>query len=48
MTYVSQYYHAFSSSRKQEIAGRRIGNLVDLQLTNDQMKADYANRAQNV
>lgn len=46
MAYVAQYYHVFSANRKQEIAGRRIGKLVDMTLTNDELKADYSTRAE--
>lgn len=45
MTYVSLYYHAFASSKKDEDAARRIGRLVDMQSSTDQMKADYNDRA---
>lgn len=41
MTYISQFYHYFSQNRKQEIAGRRIGKLVDMTRTNDELKSDY-------
>eukprot|EP01114_Cavostelium_apophysatum_P023733 TRINITY_DN903_c0_g1_i2.p1 TRINITY_DN903_c0_g1~~TRINITY_DN903_c0_g1_i2.p1 ORF type:complete len:941 (-),score=409.02 TRINITY_DN903_c0_g1_i2:2112-4934(-) len=45
ITYVAQFYHAFSSNKKAEVAGRRIGRLIDLTSANDQMKLDYADRA---
>jgi hypothetical protein len=57
ITYVSQYYHVFASNRKvaflslfgsfpqQEVAGRRIGRLVDVTSSNDQLKTDYTERA---
>eukprot|EP01095_Lingulamoeba_sp_RSL-Kostka_P016996 TRINITY_DN85_c0_g1_i2.p1 TRINITY_DN85_c0_g1~~TRINITY_DN85_c0_g1_i2.p1 ORF type:complete len:1520 (-),score=772.40 TRINITY_DN85_c0_g1_i2:137-4696(-) len=41
MTYIAQFYHVFSASRKQEVAGRRIGKLVDLNKTMEQMQGDY-------
>ena len=45
MTYVSQFYHAFSASRKNEVAGRRIGNLVDTTKQNDALKAQYDDKS---
>eukprot|EP01119_Soliformovum_irregulare_P006735 TRINITY_DN19167_c0_g1_i1.p1 TRINITY_DN19167_c0_g1~~TRINITY_DN19167_c0_g1_i1.p1 ORF type:complete len:1535 (+),score=670.97 TRINITY_DN19167_c0_g1_i1:168-4772(+) len=48
ITYVSQYYHYFAANRKQEVAGRRIGRLVDFSQTTEQMKSDYANRASDL
>jgi actinin alpha len=41
MTYVAQFYHLFSSNKKQEVAGRRVGKLVDLTSQIEQMKQDY-------
>lgn len=41
MTYISQFYHYFSQNRKQEVAGRRIGKLVDMNKTMEELKADY-------
>jgi len=48
ITYVSQYYHAFSSSKKQEVAARRIGRLVELASSIEQMTNDYNDRANNL
>lgn len=45
MTYIAQFYHVFSANRKNEIAGRRIGKLVDLTKTNDELKHDYEKQA---
>lgn len=45
MTYIAQFYHYFSANRKNEIAGRRIGKLVDITKTNDELKADYNAKA---
>jgi len=45
MTYIAEFYHVFSANRKNEIAGRRIGKLVDLTKTNDELKHDYENKA---
>merc|ERR1712137_746932 len=45
MTYIAQFYHVFSANRKNEIAGRRIGKLVDMTKTNDELKHDYETRA---
>jgi len=48
MTYLSQYYHVFATSRKQEVAVRRIGKLVDLSASNEQLKADYTEKARKL
>jgi len=48
ITYIAQFYHAFSSNRKQEVAGRRIGRLIDTTMTNEQMKADYTDRSKDL
>ena len=45
MTYIAEFYHVFSANRKNEIAGRRIGKLVDMTKTNDELKHDYETRA---
>jgi len=46
ITYVVQYYHYFASSQKGEIAGRRIGKLVDITEQNQALKNDFLSRAQ--
>jgi len=46
MTYVAQLYHLFAGSRKTEIAGRRVGRLVDQTAQNDQLRAEYNNLAE--
>jgi len=48
ITYVSQYYHYFSAGRKQEVAGRRIGRLVDMANSIEQMQSDYGARAKTL
>ena len=45
ITYVAQYYHVFASSQKAEVAGRRIGNLIDMNKQHDEMKRDYSTSA---
>jgi len=45
MTYIAEFYHVFSADRKFEIAGRRIGKLVDHAKTMDELKNDYENKA---
>eukprot|EP01104_Vermistella_antarctica_P019844 TRINITY_DN805_c0_g1_i1.p1 TRINITY_DN805_c0_g1~~TRINITY_DN805_c0_g1_i1.p1 ORF type:complete len:2712 (-),score=1016.99 TRINITY_DN805_c0_g1_i1:134-8269(-) len=45
ITYVAQYYHVFASSNKKDDAARRVGKLVDLTATIDQMKANYETSA---
>ncbi|EDV23711.1 uncharacterized protein TRIADDRAFT_37811 [Trichoplax adhaerens] len=41
MTYVSSYYHAFASSSKAEMASKRIGNVLDVTMKNEQMMEEY-------
>lgn len=41
MTYVAQFYHLFSANKQQEIAGRRVGKLVDLIEQIEKMKEEY-------
>jgi len=48
MTYVSQYYHVFSKYNQAEVAGRRIGKLVDLTEALDSMKNDYGDKAKKL
>eukprot|EP01104_Vermistella_antarctica_P012828 TRINITY_DN3785_c0_g1_i1.p1 TRINITY_DN3785_c0_g1~~TRINITY_DN3785_c0_g1_i1.p1 ORF type:complete len:1558 (-),score=732.09 TRINITY_DN3785_c0_g1_i1:173-4762(-) len=45
ITYVAQYYHVFASSQKAEVAGRRIGNLIDMNKQHEDMKKDYTTSA---
>jgi hypothetical protein len=45
MTYVAQLYNVFSSLDKVETAGRRIGKLVNLNKTVDELTHDYEDRA---
>jgi len=45
MTYVASYFHAFASSQKGEVAGRRIGKLVLLTRQIEQLKDEYTTRA---
>jgi len=45
ITYVASYFHAFTSSQKGEIAGRRIGKLVGLARNIEQLKDEYTTRA---
>jgi len=45
ITYVSQYYHVFSKYNQAEVAGRRVGKLVDLTATLEGMKNDYGDKA---
>eukprot|EP01120_Amphizonella_sp_Union-15-10_P007473 TRINITY_DN2526_c0_g4_i1.p1 TRINITY_DN2526_c0_g4~~TRINITY_DN2526_c0_g4_i1.p1 ORF type:complete len:1557 (-),score=454.20 TRINITY_DN2526_c0_g4_i1:53-4657(-) len=48
MTYIAQFYHVFSSSRKQEVAGRRVGKLVDLASQLQKMRVDFDDRAKQL
>lgn len=45
ITYVSLYYHYFNQNRQTDIAGRRIGKLVDFTEATERAMADYASRA---
>jgi hypothetical protein len=45
MTYVAQYFHAFSQSEKAEAAIRRIENFAKMALSHWEMQNDYAARA---
>jgi actinin alpha len=41
MTYVSSYYHAFSSSQAAETAAKRIGKVLDVNQENERMIEEY-------
>ena len=45
MTYIAQFYHVFSANRKNEIAGRRIGKLVDFNKAIEELRHDYETKA---
>ena len=48
MTYVSSYYHAFSSSQQAEQAARRIGKVLNVNQENERMMEEYEQWASNV
>ncbi len=48
MTYVSSYYHAFSSSAQAEQAAKRIGQVLDVNKENEKMMEDYEQMATTV
>ena len=48
MTYVSSYYHAFSSSAQAEQAAKRIGQVLDVNKENEKMMEEYEQMASNV
>lgn len=48
ITYVSQYYHVFSKYNQAEVAGRRIGKLVDLTEQLEGLKNDYGDKAKRL
>ncbi|PVU94455.1 hypothetical protein BB561_002530 [Smittium simulii] len=48
MTYVAQYFHAFSSQNKAEIAGRRLRKLTEVLQYVYKMKTDYEDRAKSL
>ena len=48
MTYVSSYYHAFSSSAQAETAAKRIGKVLNVNQENERMMEEYETMATNV
>ena len=48
MTYVSSYYHAFSSSAQVEQAAKRIGKVLNVNQENERMMEEYETMASNV
>ncbi len=48
MTYVSSYYHAFSSSAQTETAAKRIGTVLGVNQENERMMEEYEEMASNV
>lgn len=48
MTYVSSYYHAFSSSAQAETAAKRIGQVLNVNQENEHMMEEYEHMASNV
>jgi actinin alpha len=48
ITYVVQYYHVFAKANKGEVAGRRVGKLVDLTRQIEEMKSNYTERARKL
>ncbi|KAI3630337.1 hypothetical protein MIR68_011772 [Amoeboaphelidium protococcarum] len=45
MTYVAQYFHAFSKLDSLEVAGRRVGKFANVMKATWEMKNDYERRA---
>ncbi|KAJ5079114.1 alpha-actinin-2 [Anaeramoeba ignava] len=48
MVYLSEYFKVFSKGQKAEVAGRRIGKLVDLTQQNDALKENYIAKASDL
>lgn len=48
MTYVSSYYHAFSSTAQAETAAKRIGKVLNINQENENMMEEYEQMATNV
>lgn len=48
MTYVAQYFHAFSSMKLVEEAGRRVGKFALMLQSAWDMQHEYESRAQKV
>ena len=48
MTYVSSYYHAFSSSQQAEQAAKRIGKVLDVNKENQKLMEEYEQMASDL
>ena len=48
MTYVSSYYHAFSSSAQAAQAAKRIGKVLNVNQENERMMLEYETMASDV
>ncbi len=48
LTYVSSYYHAFSSSQQAEQAAKRIGKVLNVNQENERMMEEYETMASDV
>ena len=48
MTYVSSYYHAFSSANQAELAAKRIGKVLNVNQENERMMQEYETMASDV
>jgi hypothetical protein len=48
MTYVSSYYHAFSSSARAEQAAKRIGKVLNINQENERMMQEYETMASDL
>ncbi|KAL9953111.1 hypothetical protein ACROYT_G040471 [Oculina patagonica] len=48
MTYVSSYYHAFTSSQKADTAAKRIGKVLTINRGNEKMMEDYEKMASDL
>lgn len=48
MTYVSSYYHAFTSSQKAETAAKRIGKVLTINKDNEKMMEEYEKMASDL
>ncbi len=48
MTYVAQYFHAFSSMEQAEVVSRRVATFADVMQGAWVMQQDYERRARQV
>jgi len=48
ITYVSEFFHYFSSQNQNEVAGRRIAKLVALAKSNDALRNEYVQKAEEL
>lgn len=48
MTYVSSYYHAFSSHQQSELAAKRIGKVLNVNQQNERLMEEYEQMASNL
>eukprot|EP00727_Mastigamoeba_balamuthi_P000781 m51a1_g1070 putative alpha actinin (1100) ;mRNA; r:849859-853784 len=46
MTYISEWFHYFASQSQFDVAARRIARVLGVTQANDQLRADYAARAE--
>lgn len=48
VTYVSEYFHCFSSQNQGEAAARRIQKMIEFAMATDKLKDDYLERAKKL
>ncbi len=48
MTYISEFYHKFTSQNQKEVAARRIQKFVQFQNSVEEMEENYVKNAKEV